>query len=256
MSEHSSWIVVAEVAGSRRRMRILTVQVFGFRLGSTRRLLQRALAVFCLAAFGCGCEKVASTRMSFSPPPIAPQLLLDETMEAVAGFDKFFLHDKCTAQYLPQPDTCLHDRSHEQSFTIGGKPGTVYDVTLRIRGIFEPTTITGGDTPDTEHPYFKVGGTVSTPDWSQWRIEVSEPKQIYWLNHYPSVGHKIYKEDFEATIAVAAGSTVVIRVTDGNDRQIDNGKSAPDRQQIIAGVVDNPLPGQMLRLDIVHVKTR
>jgi len=70
------------------------------------------------------------------------------------------------------------------------------------------------------------------------------------------VGHKIYKEDFEATIPVAAGSTVVIRVTDGNDRQIDNGKIAPDRQQIIAGVADNPLPGQMLRLDIVQVETR
>src|SRR5439155_13369512 len=91
------------------------------------------------------------------------------------------------------------------------KAGTVYDVTLRIRGIFEPTTITGGDTPDPGHPYFKAGGTVSTPDWSQWRIEVSEPKQTYWLNHYPSVGHRIYKEDFEATITVAAGSTVVVR---------------------------------------------
>jgi len=82
-------------------MPIFTVQVFGFRLGSTRRLLQRALAVLCLAAFGCGCGKTASTRMSLSPPPIAPQLLPDEAMEAVGGFDKFFLHDKCTAQYPP-----------------------------------------------------------------------------------------------------------------------------------------------------------
>jgi len=256
MSEPCSWIVVAEVPGNRKCMPIFTVQVSGFRLGSIRRFLPRALAVLYLAAFGCGCGTVASTRMSFSAPPIAPQLPQDEALKAVARFDKFFLHDECTAQYPPQPDTCLHDRSHDQSFTIGGKAGTVYDVTLRIRGIFEPTTITGGDTPDTEHPYFKVGGTVSTPDWSQWRIEVSEPKQAYWLNHYPSVGHKIYKEDFEATIAVAAGSTVVIRVTDGNDRQIDNGKIAPDRRQIIADVVDNPLPGQMLRLDIVRVKTR
>jgi hypothetical protein len=237
-------------------MPILTVQVFGFRLGSMRRLLQRALAVLCLAVFGGGCGKGASRRMSLSPLPIAPQLPPDEAMEAVAGFAKFFLHDKCTAQFPPQPDTCLHDRSHEQSFTIGGKAGTVYEVTLRIRGIFEPTTIIGGDTPDPEHPYFKVGGTVSTPDWSQWRIEVSEPEQTYWLNHYPSVGHRIYKEDFEATIAVVAGSTVVIRVTDGNDRQIDNGKTEPDRQQIMAGVVDHPLPGQMLRLAIVQVKTR
>jgi hypothetical protein len=163
--------------------------------------------------------------MSFAAP--ASQRPSDELLQVAAGFDQFFLHDNCTAQYPPQPDTCLHDRLHQQSFTFGGKPGTVYNVTLRIRGIFEPTTITGGDTPDPAHPYFKVGGTVSTADWSQWGIEVSEPKQTYWLNHYPSVGHTIYKEDFEATIAVAAGATVVIRVADGNDRQIDNAKIDP-----------------------------
>jgi hypothetical protein len=236
-------------------MPIFTVQVLGIRLGSTRRILQTALAVLCLAAFGYGSRKGASRRVSLSSPA-ASRPLDDDAKEAVAGFDKFFLHDECTAQFPPQPDTCLHDRNHEQSFTIGGKAGTVYEVKLRIRGIFEPTTITGGDTPDPEHPYFKIGGTVSTPDWSQWRIEVSEPKQTYWLNHYPSVGHRIYKEDFVATIAVAAGATAVIRVTDGNDREIDNGKIGPDRQQTIPGVVDNPLPGQMLRLDVVQVKTR
>lgn len=177
-------------------------------------------------------------------------------MQAATGFEKFFLHDKCTGDYPPQPDTCLHDRRHEQSFQFGGKAGTVYEVSLRIRGIFEPTTIAGGDTPDPVHPYFKVGGMVSTSDWSQWAIEVSEPKQTYWLNHYPSVGHRIYKEDFETTITVDAGATVVVRVTDGNDRQIDNGKMGPDRQQIIAGVVDQPLSGQMLRLDVVRVKRR
>jgi len=180
----------------------------------------------------------------------------DEMTQAAAGFDKFFMHDECTAQSPPQPDTCLHERLHEMSFTFGGNSGTVYDVTLRIRGIFEPTTIAGGDTPDPAHPYFKVGGDVSTPDWSRWEIQVSEPRRTYWLNHYPAIGHTIYKEDFEATVAAAAGATVVIRVTDGNDRQIDNGKTGPDRQQFIAGVVDQPLAGQMLRLDVVRVKAR
>jgi hypothetical protein len=41
-----------------------------------------------------------------------------------------------------------------------------------------------------------------------------------------------------------------------NDRQIDNGKPGPDRQQTIAGVVDSPLPGQMLSLDVIRVKAR
>src|SRR5207247_5657255 len=114
-----------------------------------------------------GLGKHASIPRSLSPASAATRSLPDEAVEAVAGFDKFFLHDMCTAQYPPQADTCIHDRVHEQSFTIGGKAGTIYEVTLRIRGIFEPTTITGGDTPDPGHPYFKAGGTVSTPDWSQ-----------------------------------------------------------------------------------------
>jgi len=226
---------------------------------STRSLLRRALAVLCLAALSSGLALLSLPQhWSFVlAAAAAPQQQHSNgTMQAAAGFDKFFLHDMCTAQNPAQPDTCLHKQLHEESFTFGGKGGTVYDVTLRIRGIFEPTTITGGNTPDPENPYFKVGGAVSTPDYSRWEIEISEPKQTYWLNHYPSVGHTIYKEDFEATIAVATGATVVIRVADSNDREIDNGKTGPDRQQIIAGVVDHPLPGQMLRLDVIRVKAR
>ncbi|HKT46090.1 MAG TPA: hypothetical protein VJP87_01075 [Candidatus Acidoferrales bacterium] len=228
-------------------MLIFTMQVFRrIQLQAARRLLQGTCALLPL------CFLPLPTNSH--PQAMAAQA--NGVTRVAAGFDKFFLHDKCTGEYPPQPDTCLHDRQHERSFKFGGKPGTVYDVTLRIRGIFEPTTITGGDTPVPEHPYFKIGGTVSTPDWSRWEIAVSEPKQTYWLNHYPSVGHKIYKEDFAATIPVAANATVAIRVIDGNDRQIDNAKNGPDRQQIIAGVVDHPLAGQMLRLDVLTVKPR
>jgi hypothetical protein len=173
-----------------------------------------------------------------------------------AGFHELFLHDECTGPYPPQPDTCLHERLHEQSFSFGGAAGTTYDVTLRIRGIFEPTSIEGGETPDPEHPYFKVGGEVKTRDWSYWHIDVSEPEATYYLNHYPDVSHVIHKQSFEATLPVAGGATVVIRVVDGNDRQIDNGAEGPDRMQVIEGVVDEPLAGQMLRLDVVRVEAR
>ena len=176
-----------------------------------------------------------------------------------AGLHELFLHDECTGDYAPQPDTCLHKQLVEKTVTLGGKPGAVYDVRLRIRGIFEPTTITGGETPQAEHPYYQVGGIVRARDWSAWHIEVSNPKQIYWLNHYPKVGHLIYNEDFEATIPMAAGATVVVRVVDGNDRQIDNAEAdpkRPDRMQLIKGVTDKPLAGQMLRVDVVRVTAR
>ena len=209
---------------------------------SARRTLQAALAALCLVGAGGGQAVVARAGQASN-----------DLARLAAGFQAFFMHDECTGEFPPQPDTCIHDRLHEKSFTFGGTGDLVYDVTLRIRGIFEPSTITGGETPYPDHPYFKVGGTVGTRDWSCWHIEVSAPKQTYWLNHYPKVSHTIYQEDFEATIAVAAGATVTIRVVDGNDRQIDNGKTGPDRRRVIAGVVDAPLSGQMVRLDAIRV---
>src|SRR5262245_40608366 len=180
------------LAQSSKRRMTFTVIFRRIQLCSTPAFLGVAVAALCLAAFGCRHGKVHSEQTSVPAPAKSP----GDLIQVAAGFSEFFMHDNCTAQYPPQPDTCLHDRLHVRSFTLGGNPGTVYDVTLRIRGIFEPTTIAGGDTPDPAHPYFKAGGTVSTVDWSQWGIEVSEPKQTYWLNHYPSVGHIIYKEDF------------------------------------------------------------
>jgi hypothetical protein len=185
----------------------------------------------------------------------------DATGEALltyaAGFDQLFIHDECTAPYPQQPDTCLHELSHEEAFTFGGDAGTTYDVTLRVRGLFEPTTISGGQTPYAEHPYFKEGGTVAALDYSHWHIEVSEPPQTYWLNHYPQTSHTIYKEDFEVTLPVAGGSNVTVRVIDGNDRQIDNAEEGlADRQQLIEGVTDEVLDGQVLRLDVIDVVAR
>jgi hypothetical protein len=181
----------------------------------------------------------------------------DDLKAVVSGLQGLSLHDQCTGEYAPQPDTCIHQQLLERIVTVGGKSGAVHDVTLRIQGIFEPTTIEGGETPYAAHPYYKVGGTIRARDWSAWHIEVSEPRQTYWLNHYPKVSHTIYKEDFEATIPMATGASVIVRVVDGNDRQIDNAEPGrADRQQIIKGVSDTPLAGQMLRLEVLRVTLR
>jgi hypothetical protein len=171
-----------------------------------------------------------------------------------AGFHQLVLHDTCTGEYPPQPDTCIHKQLLEKPFTFGGPAGVVHQVRLRIRGLFEPTTIAGGETPYPEHPYFQVGGTIRARDWSAWHIEVSEPKQTYWLNHYPKVSHTIYNQDFEVTIPVSSGANVVVRVVDGNDRQMDNNEAGlPDRMQLIKGVTDKVMDGQMLRIDVISV---
>ena len=177
--------------------------------------------------------------------------------DPAAGFRGLFIHDDCIGENTQQPDTCLHARTHEKSFTFGGRAGAIYDVRLRVRGLFEPTRIEGGTVPDAAHPFFVIGGEDKSTDYSQWHIEVSAPKASYTLNHYPRTSHTIYKEDFEVTIPVAAGATVLVQTIDSNDRQIDNGATGkPDRQQMLEGITTTPQPGQMLRLDVLDVKAR
>ena len=209
----------------------------------------------------CGCLAllIASFVTSTASARFAvPQSEPDAGMRSVAaGLNGLSLHDRCTGEYPPQPDTCLHQQLLERSVSVGGRAGVVHDVTLRIQGIVEPTLIEGGETPYADHPYYKVGGTIRARDWSAWHIEVSNPRQTYWLNHYPKVSHTIYREDFEATIPMAAQASVIVRVVDGNDRQIDNAEPGrPDRLQIIKGLSDTPLAGQMLRLDVIRVTAR
>jgi hypothetical protein len=181
----------------------------------------------------------------------------EDPIEFAAELHELFMHDECTGMYAPQPDTCLHEQLVEQEVTFGGESGTVYDVVLRVRGLFEPTTISGAQTPLPQHPYFKVGGTISARDWSAWHIEVSDPAQTYWLNHYPSTAHLIYKEDFEAPLEIAGGATVTVRVVDGNDRQMDNAEEGlADRRQLIEGVTDQVMNGQLIRLDVISVEAQ
>ena len=183
---------------------------------------------------------------------LGPALAQDDP---AAGFRGLFIHDECIGENVQQPDTCLHTRVHEKQFNFGGRPGAVYDVTLRIRGLFEPTRIEGGVAPDPSRPFFVVGGEDKSTDYSQWHIDVSEPKASYTLNNYPRTSHTIYKEDFQATILVAAGARVLVQTVDSNDREIDNGDHGkPDRQQVLEGITATPQPGQMLQLDVVTVK--
>ena len=175
--------------------------------------------------------------------------------DPAAGFRGLFIHDECTGGNEAQPDTCLHARVHEKSFTFGGRAGGTYDVTLRVRGLFEPTRMEGSTTPDPAKPWFVVGGQTASSDYSQWSISVGD--QVYTLNNYPRTSHTIYKEDFQVTIPVAAGAVVKVRTVDSNDREIDNGAMGrPDRQQVLEGITDKPMPGQMLRLDVVSVRVR
>jgi hypothetical protein len=143
--------------------------------------------------------------------------------------------------------------------TIAGTPGTTYDVTLRIRGIVEPTQIDGGMRLDTStFQYqsmtwrkvpFTIGGTVNRGDYSQWRIRVESPKREYFLNDYQTVGHYIFKLDYQVTLQMSANTKVTLDGVDTNERQIDNYE-----KYAIDGIPGSMNYGQFIQCNVVSVK--
>lgn len=143
--------------------------------------------------------------------------------------------------------------------TLMGTAGTTYDVTLRIRGIVEPTQIDGGMRMDTStFKYqnmtwrkvpFTIGGTVNRGDYSQWRITVESPKQEYYLNDYQTVGHYIFALDYQVTIPIASGSKVTLDGYDSNEREIVNYE-----KYTIDGIPGSMNYGQFIQCNVVSAK--
>ena len=174
--------------------------------------------------------------------PAAAPAATDDVAQAAAGFDKLFLHDPCTGRTASRhlrPRTPAREIVH-----VRGNAGSL-DVTLH-----HPRHLRADDDQRTARrptptiPYFKVGGTVRRTTGRTGTSRCPSRSRRTGSTTIRKFSHTIYKEDYEATIPVAAGATVVVRVIDGNDRQIDNGTTGrPDRQQTIAGVADTPLEG-------------
>jgi hypothetical protein len=184
---------------------------------------------------------------------------------AAQGFNELFLDvpcDSATRAPLAEGATCDHPpmtQHIEKPLMFGGESGKMYKLTLRVRGIWEPTNIMGGMHLDEKLP-FTIGGMVASGtgsssdsvNYQQYSIEVAEPKQTYWLNDYQYVAHDIHKQDYEAAITIAGGSAVKVVMNDGNERQIAN---FPKEMFSDVPPYDKmPSLGQSLRLDVVKVE--
>jgi hypothetical protein len=132
---------------------------------------------------------------------------------------------------------------------MGGTPGTVYEVTFRIRGIVEVTSYVGGtraagDTSvlTTPRNLFQVGGTPQDQggpsfDYNTYELHVTPPvagaaANDYYLNSVTTAqnphasgtptAHVTFDIDYTAKIKVQGGGKVSVKVTDSNCTQQQN----------------------------------
>jgi hypothetical protein len=173
------------------------------------------------------------------------------------------IDDPCTGAVTPTPGaTCNHVMNPfhvMKDVTIAGTPGTTYDVTLRIRGVVEPTKITGGTRPDMSTiqlngktyrkvPY-TVGGTPGDVTYQPWLFSVASPPQNYFFNDYGLTEHSTFLLDYQVTIPMSGGTKVTLDVNDGNDHEISNYASLKND-----GIPGSMNYGQYLQFSVVSVK--
>ena len=180
-------------------------------------------------------------------------------MTFASELDGLFIDVPCqepTPTPLPDEATCDHTAGTqriEESTVFGGEASTTYLLTLRVRGIWEPTFIAGGEAPDSELP-FKIGGDVAEGnaiDYQQYFITVSDPAETYWLNDYQYTAHDIHKADYEITIPVVGGANVTVTMNDGNEREISN--YPEEIFEDMPPYDQEPTKGQLLQLEVVSV---
>jgi hypothetical protein len=136
--------------------------------------------------------------------------------------------------------------------TIGGDSTTIYDVTLRVRGLTEPNIYQGGTL---NPPRFYVGGQTTQTGYSAYSLTVDDPPEVYYFNYNSSVGHFVFELDYEVVVPMRGGTTVTFDVN--GQGSMPDGHGVSNRESVVVeGVPPAPDPfnGQFVQVDVVEVK--
>jgi hypothetical protein len=135
--------------------------------------------------------------------------------------------------------------------TFGGKPGVLYEVTLRVRGVVEPKNFSGGEVKS-EH--FQTGGEPLKNDYNFYSLVVSDPAATYTVNRSADkVGHYTFVIDYAVTIPIRGGATLTMGAYDSNDVAIANHQG-----HVVSGVPPAPQPfdGQFFDVQVEKIERK
>jgi hypothetical protein len=131
-----------------------------------------------------------------------------------------------------------------------GDAGTTFDVTIRVRGVVELNSYSGG----TADGHLYVGGMPAAAGWNVFSIDVSSPKQHYFLNNGGAGNAYCVAVDYVRTIKIGAGALVVL-TADTNDNTEVRNLDSNGQAIVVASIPPAPsaFDGQFLQIDVESV---
>ena len=122
---------------------------------------------------------------------------------------------------------------------------------VRFRGVVETAEYRGGvdDAP------FYIGGDHYGGAWNLYALDVSSPRQTYFLNAGPEGRYVCVAIDYVRTVEIDTGANLTLRADAIEGRQIVN-VDAAGQPIVIEGVPPDPEPfdGQLIQMDVVSIR--
>lgn len=136
------------------------------------------------------------------------------------------------------------------STVMDGASGRTYNVTIRFRGVVEYKAYSGGSN-DGEH--FQIGGIPSNNFYNIYKLEISNPPQIFYLNK-GTESERCYAIDYTKTIQIASNATVTLTANSIEGVQLKN-RDGFENPIVVPDIVPypNPYDGQFIQMDVVSV---
>jgi len=145
---------------------------------------------------------------------------------------------------------CSTTASTTVSTVLPGSTVTLYNVTLRFRGVIEQKTYTGGTN---DGAYFQTGGTPAADNWNIYQLDVSSPAQTFYLNRGTSGQTVVYPIDYTKIIQMNGGATITLTALSIDSVEIRNSGANPPYS--ISGITNpvQPYDGQFIQMGVVSV---
>jgi hypothetical protein len=133
-----------------------------------------------------------------------------------------------------------------QQANLAGAPGVLYDLSVQVRGLVEYKPYTGGT--EIAPGWYAGGAPVSGDGWNIYRLEISNPPQVYYLNRGPAQVTEVFPVDVTGSFQ-AYGDAVITLSADS----LDGYEIMNYRNIVVPGVPPAPAPydGQFLQMDVL-----
>lgn len=137
-----------------------------------------------------------------------------------------------------------------RAVVMEGRPGQLYEVTLRFRGVVEQHSYAGGD----QAGFWYVGGHSAQSTYNIYRLHISDPEQTYYLNAGRAGIRRTWAIDYTKTLRVRSGAAVTLSA-DAQDAALIVNRDESNHPIVIPDVPPAPeaFDGQFIQIDVTSV---